>query len=79
MSRNYSTDEIRALRAAFGLEAPMRGPAQHACGPYWPGELRTQAKQYERLIPLLRLAADALEREIAADPRCTQADPKDGQ
>ena len=76
--RNYSDAEVEALRRAFrGADDPTkRGPAQHACGPYYPAMLRERADDYEKLIPKLRLAADALEREIANDPRCQPGVPQ---
>jgi hypothetical protein len=74
--RTYSAAEAEALRAALPMTGARRGPAQSACGPYYPTELRYRAEKYERLIPLLRLAADALEREIAADPRCEGGTPR---
>lgn len=70
--RNYSVEEMRALAAALPGTGVQRGdgPAHFAAGPFYPADLRERAAEYERLIPLLRLAADALEREIAADPKC---------
>lgn len=77
--RTYSTDEHAAFKRAnrhFNWQAgggykAGEGPAEYASGRYWPDHMRAEAARLERLIPYLRLAADALEREIAADPRCT--------
>lgn len=68
--RCYSDAEEAAFRAC-GMN-PMYGPAQFAGGPYWPDELERRAQRLEALIPHLRLAAAALRREIAADPRTAQ-------
>lgn len=73
--RTYTHAEHRAFRAVSHREwgqgyEPGNGPAEYAGGTYWPAELRAQAERMQRLIPLYRLAAGALEREIASDPRC---------
>jgi hypothetical protein len=64
--RRYSADEMRAFKAA-GLD-PTQGPPQFASGHWWPDELERRANEAEALVPLLRLAAAALRREIAIDP-----------
>lgn len=70
--RIYDGAELAALRAVNNHEWPgagdpaERGPAQFAGGAYWPEELRRKADEFDRLAPLYRLAADALEREIAS-------------
>jgi hypothetical protein len=46
---------------------PGRGPTEYATEPGWPGFLRSKAAEMERLAPLYRLAADAMEREIEID------------
>lgn len=78
--RTYSNEEHNAFRAisrrVWGDPyRPERGAAQFAGGDYWPSELGRLADEMERLIPLYRLAADALRREIAADPRCAEPKP----
>jgi hypothetical protein len=67
VTRQYSAEERAALRAA-GLNA-TDGPAQFAGGHWWPDELDRRADEAEALFPKLRVAAAALRREIAADPR----------
>lgn len=66
--RDYSAEEVAALRIAFPERPLPGGPAQYAGGSYWPDELERRARNAERLAPKLRLAAAALRREIAADP-----------
>jgi hypothetical protein len=66
VSRHYSPEEARAFRAA-GMD-PTGGPAQFAGGHWWPDLLERRAVEAEASVPLLRLAAAALRREIAADP-----------
>lgn len=78
--RRYSLEEHGAFRAVSHREWGEayqigRGPAEFAGGAYWPAELNRRANQMERLIPLYRLAADALAREILADPRCETPEP----
>lgn len=73
--RTYSIREHTAFRAVSRREWGQRyeqgaGPAEYAGGSYWPTELRRKAEEMERLTSLYRRAADALEREIATDPRC---------
>ena len=76
--RTYSESEQDALRSVsrrewgepFEERGAGTGPAHHAAGDYWPVALRRRAAEFEWLAPRYRLAADALEREIAADPRC---------
>jgi hypothetical protein len=66
VSRHYSPDEARGFRAA-GMD-PTGGPAQYAGGDWWPDLLEFRADEAAASVPLLRLAAAALRREIAADP-----------
>jgi hypothetical protein len=67
--RNYSKQEILALnsvwRTLWRSTPPPKdgGPAQYACGTYWPDRLLKEAEDMERLIPKFRLAAEAMRRE----------------
>jgi hypothetical protein len=70
-TRSYTAEEASALRVIFPNTGATGGPAQYASGTYWPDELERRADEFERRIPKLRLAAKALRREIANDPRCT--------
>lgn len=66
--RCYSPEEAAALRACGFVGADVNVP-HFAGGSYWPDELERRADEAQRLVPKLRLAAAALRREIARDPR----------
>lgn len=66
--REYRDDELAALRLVGMTHEKGRGAAYYATGDYWPRQLRENARQAERSIVALRLAADAMEREIARWP-----------
>lgn len=73
--RSYSPSELAAFKSVshrewnepFEARGEGSGPPFYAGGSGWPNELRRKAAEFERLAPRYRLAADAMEREIAAE------------
>ena len=68
LDRTYTDQEIKAFITISTREwnqvyRDKRGPAWYGGGPGWPAELRRKAAEMERLAPIYRLAADAMERE----------------
>lgn len=62
MTSQYSAEELAAF-GAVGLDA--EGPPQYARGDWWPDELERRAARAAASVPMLRLAAAAMRREIA--------------